>query len=106
MRKRTSEINIRVYKTEKETIRRKASKVGMNVSDYIRSVALDKEIKVAPTEKFMEVYQLIKGVHDEFRWQVGSENLNQKFEKIEEALLDLYHGKGGGNNGGDQDMDD
>ncbi len=33
MRNRTDEINVRVFKTEKNTIRRKAKKCGMNMSD-------------------------------------------------------------------------
>ena len=35
MRTRTEEINVRVYKTEKNTIRRKAKKCGMNMSEYL-----------------------------------------------------------------------
>lgn len=101
MRQRTSEINIRVFKTEKEQIRRKANKAGMTVSDYLRSVALNKEIKTAPTEDFMSIYNLIKEIHDEFRWEVGYVNLNQKFDEIENSLLNLYHGKDGDAYGGD-----
>lgn len=106
MRQRTSEINIRVFKTEKEQIRRKANKAGMTVSDYLRNVALNKEIKTAPTEDFMLVYKLVKEIHDEFRWEVSYGNLNQKFEKIENSLLNLYHGKEGDAFGGDKNMVD
>ena len=34
MRNRTEEINVRVFKTEKNLIRRKARKCGMNMSEY------------------------------------------------------------------------
>ena len=38
MRNRTEEINVRVYKTEKNTIRRKAKKkCGMNMSEYLEA---------------------------------------------------------------------
>ena len=37
MRNRTEEINVRVYKTEKNTIRRKAKKCSMNMSEYLRT---------------------------------------------------------------------
>lgn len=106
MRQRTSEINIRVFKTEKEQIRRKANKAGMTMSDYLRNVALDKEIKTAPTEDFMSIYNLVKEIHDDFKWEVGYGNLNQKFDKIENSLLNLYHGKDGDAYGSDQDMVD
>ena len=101
MRERTTEINFRVYQTEKEKIRRIAKKAGMTVSDYLRNVALNKEIKTAPTEDFMSIYHLVKEIHDDFKWEVGYGNLNQKFEKIENSLLNLYHGKDGDAYGSD-----
>lgn len=101
MRQRTSEINIRLFKTEKEQIRRKANKAGMTMSDYLRNVALNKEIKTAPAEDFMSIYNLVKEIHDDFKWEVGCGNLNQKFDKIESSLLNLYHGKDGDAYGGD-----
>ena len=101
MRQRTSEINIRVFKTEKEQIRRKANKAGMTMSDYLRNVALNKEIKTTPTDEFMSIYNLVKDIHDDFKWEVGYGNLNQKFDKIENSLLNLYHGKDGDAYGGD-----
>lgn len=101
MRQRTSEINIRVFKTEKEQIRRKANKAGMTMSDYLRNVALNKEIKTAPTDKFMSIYNLVKDIHDEFKWEVGYGDLNQQFDKIENTLLNLYHGKDSDAYGGD-----
>jgi hypothetical protein len=104
MRERTSEINIRVYESEKEKIRRIAKKAGMNMSDYIRTVAVGKEVKSAPTEDFMLVYNLVKEIHDEFRWEVSFGNLNQKFEKIENSLLNLYNGKEGDALGSDENM--
>ena len=93
MRQRTTEINFRVYKSEKEQIRRKAKKAGMTASDYLRSVALGAELKTAPTEEFISVYQLIKEIHDEFRWDIGFNGLSKKFDTIENMLLNLYHGE-------------
>ncbi|MEG2410135.1 MAG: hypothetical protein RSA96_04270 [Erysipelotrichaceae bacterium] len=81
MRQRTSEINIRIFKTEKEQIRRKINKAGMTMSDYLRNLALNKEIKTAPTEDFMSIYNLVKDIHDDFKWEVGYDNLNQKFDR-------------------------
>ena len=41
MRNRTEEINVRVFKTEKNLIRRKARKCGMNMSEYLRTLGTD-----------------------------------------------------------------
>ena len=48
MRNRTEEINVRVYKTEKNTIRRKAKKSGMNMSEYLRSLGTGAAVREAP----------------------------------------------------------
>ena len=45
MRNRTEEINVRVYKTEKNTIRRKAKKCGMNMSEYLRTLGTGTAVK-------------------------------------------------------------
>ncbi len=108
MRERTSEINVRVYESEKEKIKRIAKKAGMNMSDYIRTVAVGKEIKSAPTEGFMKVYNMVKEAHDPFRWEIlmDGNKLNIQLSEIEDALLDLYHGKGGGALGSNKNMGD
>jgi predicted DNA binding CopG/RHH family protein len=108
MRERTSEINIRVYKSEKEKIKQIAKKAGMNMSDYIRTVAVGKEVKSAPTEGFMKVYNMVKEAHDPFRWNylMDGNRLNIQLSKIEEALLNLYHGKDGDAIGSDENMGD
>ena len=48
MRTRTEEINVRVYKTEKNTIRRKAKKCGMNMSEYLRTLGTGAAVREAP----------------------------------------------------------
>ena len=50
MRNRTDEINVRVFKTEKNTIRRKAKKCGMNMSEYLRTLGTEAAVKEAPRE--------------------------------------------------------
>lgn len=108
MRERTSEINIRVYESEKDKIRRIAKKAGMNMSAYIRTVAVGKEIKSAPTEGFMKVYNMVKEVHDPLRWEIlmDGNKLNIQLSEIEKELLSLYHGKEGDALGGDENMGD
>ena len=53
MRNRTEEINVRVYKTEKNTIRRKAKKCGMNMSEYLRTLGPGTAVKEAPRRELM-----------------------------------------------------
>lgn len=57
MRNRTEEINVRVYKTEKNTIRRKAKKCGMNMSEYLRSLGTGAAVREAPRRELMLAYQ-------------------------------------------------
>ena len=59
MRTRTEEINVRVYKTEKNTIRRKAKKCGMNMSEYLRTLGTGTAVKEAPRRELMLAYQKI-----------------------------------------------
>ena len=56
MRKRTDEINVRVYPTEKRLIRRKAKKCGITMSAYLRSLGTDTAVKSAPNENLMLAY--------------------------------------------------
>ena len=57
MRNRTEEINVRVFKTEKNLIRRKARKCGMNMSEYLRTLGTDTVVREAPKEGLMQAYR-------------------------------------------------
>lgn len=50
MRNRTEEINVRVFKAEKNLIRRKARKCGMNMSEYLRTLGTDTVVTEAPID--------------------------------------------------------
>ena len=54
MRNRTEEINVRVFKTEKNLIRRKARKCGMNMSEYLRTLGTDTVVREAPKEELIK----------------------------------------------------
>lgn len=64
MRNRTEEINVRVYKTEKNTIRRKAKKCGMNMSEYLRTLGTGTAVcqeksadgKILPAAGFLSAF--------------------------------------------------
>ena len=71
MRNRTDEINVRVYKTEKNTIRRKAKKCGMNMSEYLRTLGTETEVKAAPREELMQAYRKLTKLHDGIRYEVA-----------------------------------
>ena len=64
MRNRTEEINVRVFKTEKNLIRRKARKCGMNMSEYLRTLGTDTVVREAPKEGLMQAYRKLARLHD------------------------------------------
>lgn len=51
---------MRVYKTEKNTIRRKAKKCGMNMSEYLRSLGTGAAVREAPHRELMLAYQKLR----------------------------------------------
>ena len=64
MRNRTEEINVRVFKTEKNLIRRKARKYGMNMSEYLRTLGTDTVVREAPKEELIQAYRKLTRLHD------------------------------------------
>ena len=71
MRNRTEEINVRVFKTEKNLIRRKARKCGMNMSEYLRTLGTAATVKEAPREDLMQAYRKLTRLHDGIRYEVS-----------------------------------
>lgn len=51
---------MRVYKTEKNTIRRKAKKCGMNMSEYLRTLGTGAAVREAPRRELMLAYQKLR----------------------------------------------
>ena len=51
---------MRVYKTEKNTIRRKAKKCGMNMSEYLRTLGTGAVVREAPCRELMLAYQKLR----------------------------------------------
>jgi hypothetical protein len=93
MRKRTDEINVRVYPTEKKLIRRKAKKCGMTMSAYLRSLGTDAAVKAAPNEDLMLAYQKVLKLHADIRFDVVMTYYSDALTEIEELLLKAYHGE-------------
>ena len=105
MRNRTEEINVRVYKTEKNTIRRKAKKCGMNMSEYLRTLGTGAAVKETPRQELMLAYQKLTTLHDTVRCELVIRDLDEALTEIESLLLRAYHGKEDAD-GGDEDMVD
>ena len=99
MRNRTEEINVRVYKTEKNTIRRKAKKCGMNMSEYLRTLGTGTAVKEAPRRERMLT------LHDTIRYELAMRDFDEALTEIESLLLRAYHGKEDAD-GGDEDLGD
>jgi uncharacterized protein (DUF1778 family) len=105
MRKRTEEINVRVYPTEKKLIRRKAKKCGMTMSAYLRNLGTDAAVKEAPNENLMMAYQKVLKLHADIRFDLVMSHFSDALTEIEELLLKAYCGEEDAN-GSDEDMGD
>ncbi|MBR6407875.1 MAG: hypothetical protein IKS19_04775 [Clostridia bacterium] len=106
MRKRTEEINVRVFKTEKNIIRKKARKCGMNISEYLRTLGTGHTVKEAPKKELMLAYQKLIKLHDSIRYEVSMSELSKALSETEDLLLKAYHGEEDDTDGGDKDMGD
>ena len=106
MRKRTDEINVRVFKTEKNLIRRKARKCGMNMSEYLRTLGTDATVKESPREELMQAYRKLTRLHDVIRYEVSMAAFSDALTEIEGLLLTAYHGEEDDADGGDEDLGD
>ena len=93
MRNRTEEINVRVFKTEKNLIRRKARKCGMNMSEYLRTLGTDTVVREAPKEELIQAYRKLTRLHDGIRYEVSMAPFSDALTEIEALLLQVYHGK-------------
>jgi len=106
MRTRTEEINVRVFKTEKNLIRRKARKCGMNMSEYLRTLGTDTVVREAPKEELIQAYRKLTRLHDGIRYEVSMAPFSDALTEIEALLLQVYHGKEDNADGGDEDLGD
>lgn len=104
MRNRTEEINVRVFKTEKNTIRRKAKKCGMNMSEYLRTLGTESTVKEAPHEELMQAYRKLTRLHDGIRYEVSMIAFSDALTEIEDLLLQAYYGNEVDTDGGDEDL--
>ena len=106
MRNRTEEINVRVFKTEKNLIRRKARKCGMNMSEYLRTLGTDTVVREAPKEELIQAYRKLTRLHAGIRYEVSMAAFSDTLTEIEDLLLQAYHGEEDEADGGDEDLGD
>ena len=104
IRERNIQINIRVNKTEKETIHRKAKRCGMADSEYIRNCALDRTVTEMPREGLKLAYRKIGNVAQKLEQYSDTQQEVAALRSAQEALLDLYHGKEVIDGGSDEDL--
>lgn len=100
------QINIRVNKTEKETIHRKAKRCGMADSEYIRNCALDRKVTEMPREGLKLAYRKIGGVVQKLEQYNNTKKEVATLRSAQQILLDLYHGKEVEDGGGDENLAD
>ena len=91
--------------TEKNTIRRKAKKCGMNMSEYLRSLGTGAAVREAPRRELMLAYQKLTTLHDTVRYELAMRDFDEALTEIESLLLRAYHGKEDAD-GGDEDLGD
>ena len=106
MRKRTEEINVRVFQAEKNLIRRKAKKCGMNMSEYLRTLGTGAQVREAPREGLIQAYRDLTKLHDCIRNDPAAWRYSKALAFIEDLLLQAYHGKEDDADGGDEDLGD
>ena len=86
MRKRTDEINVRVYRSEKNLIRRKAKKCGMNMSEYLRTLGTDTVVREAPRKELMQAYRKLTRLHDMIRYEVSMTDFSDALTEASAGL--------------------
>jgi hypothetical protein len=95
---------VRVFKTEKNTIRRKAKKCGMNLSEYLRTLGTGAMVREAPRLELMLAYQKLVKLHDSIRFEITMSRFSEALSEIEALLLKAYHGED--DDGGNEDLGD
>ena len=105
MRKRTEEINVRVYPTEKMLLARKARRCGMNLSEYLRTVGSGATVQEAPKEELREAWQTVNGIRDFYEDDPdpSAVRLCQALSRVSKLLMTVYYGKEG-DDGGNENL--
>lgn len=84
---RTSFIKIRVSTIEKRTIKKKAKEAGLNVSEYLRKLALGHQVRAKLTSEEIECYKLLNKFANNFIWISNALKSGDK-SKVKELCLE------------------
>ena len=104
MRERNEQLNIRVTKTEKDTIKRKARRCGMAVGEYIRNCALDRKIMEMPPEGFRRAYRKIGMARQYLERYDDTSKEVALLKEAQAILMDIFHGREVDDDGSDEDL--
>ena len=104
MRERNEQINIRVTKNEKVTIKRKARRCGMAAGEYIRNCALDRKIMEMPSEGFRRAYRKIGMARQYLERYDDTSKEVALLKEAQVILMDMIHGREDFEDGGDEDL--
>lgn len=84
---RTNSIKIRVNELEKNTIEIKANEAGLNVSEYLRKLALGHQVRAKLTSEEIECYKLLNKFANNFIWISNALKSGDK-SKVKELCLE------------------
>lgn len=65
---RTNSIKIRVNELEKQTIEIKAEEAGLNVSEFLRELALGNQVRARLTPEEIDCYKTLNKFANNFTW--------------------------------------
>jgi hypothetical protein len=85
MRKRQSQICIRITPEEKACIERFAEQCGLSLSEYLRQLAFGYQPKALPPKDFLEEMQLLSEIYSDLR-ETGDTKLARVMATV---LLDM-----------------
>ena len=107
MQERTAQIHFRA--TEKERIRFQANaqKCGLSLSEYLRKLASGYEPKVLPPLDYQRIYDLLLGVHADWRSGGDPRLANDLLDIVREMMTAINAGlKGCDENGDNKNLAD
>lgn len=91
--KRSSLIPVRVTPLEKKIIQITAGKTGLTVSDFVRSAAMNKTVRLRFTDEELEAYKTLQEYHKHFSrisnlMKSRDPQLNAEIEKTQQLIYE------------------
>ena len=102
MKEKVPQICIRVSEKDKKKIKRNAKNCGLNISEYLRKVALKEEVYPIPDKTFYKIYLDICKVKNNL-YDMKIERIDKCLEMIQNNFLYIYNSKKVGDDDGDNE---